>query len=699
MSAQNVPCDLCGSEARVSLFEIGRNAETVINNVCEKCGLVYISPRPEPSDIAERYSTGAFSIDARGSEKPTKEKINAVEKLAIERYRRLTTRYPIITSEPGNALEIGCGIGSFLRLVRGLGWQVDGLEPDPGYAQAGKEEYGLSITPQVYEQEALHEAKYDLIASFHVLEHVNSPTVFLQKAFSELKPGGLLYLEVPTIDKPYGGNLEFFFWSAHLYSFSRSTLKALLRKVGFTVEHAGYQGDYLEIYARKSEKTDTTIHFPVDPPAEVVRKTHAAYRRYQVLSRFPLIPNVPGYLKKIAAVYRDDPSKLRALVAMRVKRKLLPLEQKAFVSNAKRALRGPFVVHYGMHVVSNAGDVMLFDAVRAVFNEQMNVRSWSKEPVWNEVTLSDVQRINRNARGVVIGGGGLLLKDTNANANSGWQWNCPTDLIEQFEVPIVVFAIGYNRFRTQTDFDGPFRENINRLVQKSGFFGMRNKGSIESLKEYLEPENQSKLVFQPCPTTVISRVYKGYPSSIGNMKLKALALNIAFDRQSLRFAGRENEILDAVAQAMRYASDHGWEIKLVVNVPDDIHVLPWLQKHKVPFEVVKLDGKLPSQILEFYSSVPLTIGMRGHSQMIPFGLGNAIISLVSHDKLRYFLDDIGHPEWGIEIHDPKLRDNLITAIQRIGDDRLMIRSALEESQDRLWDVTRNNMKSIREAAF
>ena len=40
--------------------------------------------------------------------------------------------------------------------------------------------------------------------------------------------------------------------------------------------------------------------------------------------------------------------------------------------------------------------------------------------------------------------------------------------------------------------------------------------------------------------------------------------------------------------------------------------------------------------------------------MIPFGLGTPILSLVSHPKLRFFLEDIRRPEWGFDVHDPAL---------------------------------------------
>src|SRR5205807_2973484 len=45
---------------------------------------------------------------------------------------------------------------------------------------------------------------FDVIASFHVLEHVDSPRSFIHAAAERLKPGGLMVIETPNIDSlPY----------------------------------------------------------------------------------------------------------------------------------------------------------------------------------------------------------------------------------------------------------------------------------------------------------------------------------------------------------------------------------------------------------------------------------------------------------------------------------------------------------------
>ena len=49
--------------------------------------------------------------------------------------------------------------------------------------------------------------------------------------------------------------------------------------------------------------------------------------------------------------------------------------------------------------------------------------------------------------------------------------------------------------------------------------------------------------------------------------------------------------------------------------------------------------------------IDLVIGMRGHSQMIPFGVGCKILTLGTHNKMKYFLDDISSPDLLIDLNE------------------------------------------------
>lgn len=690
-----IACDICGSSETQILFNKGRNNEHVTNVICQKCGLVFVSPRQEKKEVTAQYLEGDFSLAARGNYKPSPQKFTQSEQTALRRFRTFIQVVKEDT-QPGRCLEIGCGVGSFLRLMQGAGWQVQGIEPDPYYAEAGSLAYGIPVSAQLYEEIVYTPNSFNLITTFHVLEHVLSPKTFLSKIHQELADNGFLFVEVPCIDKPYGGNLSRFFWSAHLYSFSQNTLTGLLQQVGFQVIWTGFVGDFLQVIAQKG--LPSTVSFPLDDPDLRYRRVHNSHRLYRMRQQNPvgnLIYKVGFAASHGMTTAQKDPAEFVAGVYRRARRLQVEVLS-ARLQKAETLIHHPkYLAHFGMHVPGNAGDTMLFTAVRDIIDFVNGRSRWSLEPLWAEVNAQTVHRLNEQFKGVVIGGGGLLLRDTNPNANSGWQWNCPTTQLQSIHIPIIVFAIGYNRFRGQDDFDSIFAENIRQLVTQSAFFGLRNRGSIAALSGYLEPAQAQKLVFQPCPTTMLRYFYPAYEGFPFQDGIRRLALNTAFDRHHSRFAGKEDEILTALARAMKWAAANGWEIHLAIHRKDDASVIPWLIREHVPFTEVILDGRPVSQILSFYQRMPLTIGMRGHSQMIPFGLGNSIISLVSHDKLRYFLDDIEHPEWGIDVQDPQLTDRLVASIQYTETHIRTIQTHIWQAQQALWETTTRNLQAIQ----
>ena len=357
--------------------------------------------------------------------------------------------------------------------------------------------------------------------------------------------------------------------------------------------------------------------------------------------------------------------------------------------------KGKYLAHFGLHKPGNAGDTLLFLAVRKLFDQTNGSYYWNLEQLWDEITDKTIKRLNKKSKGIVIGGGGLLLKDTNPNQKSGWQWSCSIEQLKQIEVPIIVFAIGYNRFRGQNDFDPVFQEHIQETVRRSIFFGLRNHGSIRSLKPYLDSSLVQKLNFQPCPTTLLSYLYPEKVDNCFEDGKRQLTLNMSFDRRQLRFGIREDEILTSIARAMKWAMQEGWEINLAIHCPGDNNIEPWLIQEQVMFRKVELGGKPAQEVLDFYSKMPLTIGMRGHSQMIPFGMGNAIISLISHDKLAYFLEDINHTEWGIDLKSQDIEEQLVEKIKFIDEQRSMVKMQIINAQKILWNTTVQNIEMIK----
>jgi polysaccharide pyruvyl transferase WcaK-like protein len=323
----------------------------------------------------------------------------------------------------------------------------------------------------------------------------------------------------------------------------------------------------------------------------------------------------------------------------------------------------------------NAGDTVLVDATRKAIGYD---KDWLTCKLWDEVTDSRVEKFNQGMA-VVVGGGGLFIRDTKPNPNTGWRWNCPNRMLAKIKVPIIVYAVGYNRFREQPDFEPYFADSIRALIEHSSFFSMRDSQGKEQLRPYVG-DLADKILYQPCPAS-LSRFL--YPEYINREKEKILVFSPAYDRIGIRCKDI-TEVASQIDKALFEQSKKGWKIIIALHMKKDRQ---FLQHMKHRFHVQELFGLSAHEVLDFYSKVSITIGMRLHSILIPFGLDGGIIPLISHDKLVLFLEDIHKPKWGVEINAKRLCDKLSFHINNIETD--------PKIQDALWSITQKNTNMIR----
>ncbi|MFI0895737.1 polysaccharide pyruvyl transferase family protein [Streptomyces sp. NPDC020983] len=340
----------------------------------------------------------------------------------------------------------------------------------------------------------------------------------------------------------------------------------------------------------------------------------------------------------------------------------------------------------------NAGDKLLPESVRLAFGPDTGPRRWHAvhaHRLFGEAALKEAN----SRRALVVGGGGLFIPDTAPNGNSAWQWNVPDDVLRRIDVPVIVYAVGFNAFDGQSYRARRFAEALRALVEKSAFFGLRNHGSIEKVRAMLPAHLHDRVRYQPCPTTVTRQLVPGWSDPAE--REDTVLLNAAYDRAGLRFGHDYGHFLAETAAAVRAVGEHA-EVRCVAHAQaDERFALDLRREHGISLPVVPMYDYDNRQITDAYARTRLVIGMRGHAGMIPFGCGTPIVSLVSHPKMAYFLADIGRPEWGVSVHHPHLGAVLTEKSLAVLADHPAAVADVHDRQLALWEVTRSNADELR----
>lgn len=136
----------------------------------------------------------------------------------------------------GRLLDIGCGDGRQLALMRELGWQVEGVDFDP-QAVAAARARGLNVRQGSLEAQRYEDESFDAVILSHVIEHVHEPLPLLQEIGRVLKPNGHLAVLTPNAAglgrQLYGAAWRGLEPPRHLTVFTPPSLRSLLQRAGF----------------------------------------------------------------------------------------------------------------------------------------------------------------------------------------------------------------------------------------------------------------------------------------------------------------------------------------------------------------------------------------------------------------------------------------------------------------------------------
>lgn len=227
-----VDCNLCGLDNT----ETVQQAEEPFKVVkCKSCGLVYTNPQPERKTIEEHYQKEYYK--------------QWMENQMERRIPMWKKRLKEIMKDKKNAklLDVGCGIGTFLKLAREEGFETYGTEISEYACKYVKDNLKINVFRGNLEEANFPTAFFDVVTVWHTLEHIPDPKATLEEISRILKGNGLLVVATPNLNN-YITRILYLLakrkklilfsnrakeW--HLFHFSIPILTSMLKETGYNI--------------------------------------------------------------------------------------------------------------------------------------------------------------------------------------------------------------------------------------------------------------------------------------------------------------------------------------------------------------------------------------------------------------------------------------------------------------------------------
>jgi len=134
-------------------------------------------------------------------------------------------------------LEVGSGLGNLLLEARDRGYDVTGVEYSASSVRAANERLGAECVLQgTIDTVPLPDGSFDIAVLADVIEHTRDPLSDLRQVWRFLRPGGALFIALPSLDS-WSARLMRERWMEfkleHLFYFDSSTIQTALLKSGF----------------------------------------------------------------------------------------------------------------------------------------------------------------------------------------------------------------------------------------------------------------------------------------------------------------------------------------------------------------------------------------------------------------------------------------------------------------------------------
>lgn len=200
---------------------------------CPRCSSYFQSPQIDAESLnqwvdSDEYQSRSIYLDYMANEAQRR----------IESEARYRHSLASLLPKASKVLEIGCATGSLLSVIKDHGHSVKGLDLSPKFAERARVLYGLDVEVTSFLEFSDVAGSYDAILMLGTVCNLQDLNAQLEHAHSLLKPGGVLYFNLPYVDslphRLYGK--RYWMFTPSIFNFlSIPGVRLALRAAGFEI--------------------------------------------------------------------------------------------------------------------------------------------------------------------------------------------------------------------------------------------------------------------------------------------------------------------------------------------------------------------------------------------------------------------------------------------------------------------------------
>ncbi len=230
-----ISCPICGKEKfenYINCIDNTVSKEKFEIVECKSCSFKFTNPRPNEEEIGKYYKSETYISHTNTNKGLVAKLYQLVRKQTLKNKIRLLNK---LKPSKGSILDVGCGTGMFLEICKNEGWKIEGIEPDTDARRIAEKQLEKKLESNILD--SLKDKSFDIIAMWHVLEHIHKLNETIKWVNNHLNSDGYLIIAVPNYKSKdaqiYQENWAAYDLPRHLYHFSQKSIIELMEKSNF----------------------------------------------------------------------------------------------------------------------------------------------------------------------------------------------------------------------------------------------------------------------------------------------------------------------------------------------------------------------------------------------------------------------------------------------------------------------------------